>query len=260
MYLTKELAFEIETCIKETHLDMARSVPIGKVLEIGEGAACFAGASSFFSQVIAWGFKLKPKQFKIQIELIEEFYRSCGHLSVDIELCPLVGNDLPMALSERGYQITELSTISFLDLTTHLIHLDESPFSIREVVPDEIEQWAKTVALGFGHLDAQDQFINYARLKGVHVYAAYDKQQIIAGATIARHGVIADLGVTSTLPAYRNQGIQKLLLNERIRFANKEGISLLTVTTQPGSISDINVQKIGFHCAYTRIKFTRILK
>ena len=73
------------------------------------------------------------------------------------------------------------------------------------------------------------------------------------------HGCVADLGVTSTLPAYRNLGLQKLLLKERLQFAQNNGISLATVTTEPGSISALNVQKIGFHCAYTRIKLTLAL-
>ena len=115
MYLTKELALDIESCIKQTHIEMTRSFPLGKILDLGEGAACFAGFSSFFSQVIAWGFNLKPKQFKPQIQSIEQFYRALGHARVDIELCPLVGNDLPIALSQRGYEITEMNNISFLD-------------------------------------------------------------------------------------------------------------------------------------------------
>ena len=260
MYLTKDLALEIETCIKQTHMEMANSFPLGKILELGGGAACFAGFSSFFSQVIAWGFNLKPKQFKPQIEAIEQFYRALGHSRVDIELCPLVGNDLPMALSERGYQLTEMNNISFLDLESYSLNQEETHFETGQIAPYEVEQWANKVALGFGHRDAQEQFADYARLKGVSAFAVYDKEQIVAGATIAIHEAVADLGVTSTLSAYRNLGLQKLLLKERLMFAKKEGIPLVTVTTEPGSISDVNIQKIGFRCAYTRIKLTLELR
>lgn len=260
MYLTKDLAFEIEDCIKQTHIDMTNSFPLGKILDLGGGAACFAGFSSFFSQVVAWGFNLKPKQFKSQIEAIEQFYRSCGHSRVDIELCPLVGNDLPMALSERGYRITEMNNISFLDLESYSLNRDENQIEVRQIAAHEVTQWAKTIALGFGYLEAQEQFLHYARLHGVSVFAVYDKEQIVAGATIAIHGRVADLGVTSTLPAYRNRGLQKLLLKERLKFAKNEGVPLVTVTTEPGSISDINIQKTGFHCAYTRVKMTLMMR
>ena len=259
MYLNKEVAFEIEACIKQTHINMTNSFPLGKLLEVGDGVACFAGSSSFFSQVIAWGFGLKPKQFKPQIEAIEQFYRRCGHSSVDIELCPLVGNDLPIALSKRGYQIAEMSSIFYLDLTELTIDKQKSVYEVRQISADEVAQWAKKIAIGFGYAEAQDQFVHYARLKGVTAFAVYNKSEIIAGATIAMHGCVADLGVTRTLPAYRNLGLQKLLLKERLQFAQNNGISLATVTTEPGSISALNVQKIGFHCAYTRIKLTLAL-
>lgn len=256
MYLTKDVAFEIENCIKHTHVEMTKSFPLGKVLELGEGAACFAGFSSFFSQVIAWGFHLKPKQFKPQIEAIEQFYRSCGHARVDIELCPLVGDDLPMALSERGYRITEMNNISFLDLDVYSSIPQESQFDLHPIEVHEVGEWAKKIALGFGHLEAQEQFMHYAHLPDVTAFAVYDNGQIVAGATIAIHGRVADLGVTSTLPTHRNRGLQKLLLNERVRYAKDAEVSLATVTTEPGSVSDINIQKVGFRCAYTRVKMT----
>jgi GNAT superfamily N-acetyltransferase len=254
MYLTKELALRMESCIKQTHIEMAQLHPLGKVEEVGGGAACFSGASSFFSQVIAWGFNLKPKQFKTQIQMIEGFYRALGHTRVDIELCPLVGNDLPMALSQRGYQVTELNNVSFIELHEHRESQAPSPFEIRKVPANELATWAKKVALGFGHVEAQDQFTQYAKLQGVTAFGVYHQEQIIAGATVAMHGEVADLGVTSTLSPYRGRGIQKLLLSERLNYVKKLGIPLATVTTAPGSISDLNVQKTGFRCAYTRLK------
>jgi GNAT superfamily N-acetyltransferase len=257
MYLTKDLALRMESCIKQTHIKMAQAHPLGKVLELGEGAACFAGYSSFFSQVIAWGFNLSVKQFKTQIQTIEQFYRSLNHTQVDIELCPLVGNDLLMALSQRGYTIAELNNVSFFDLTQHKMVTDSTNFDIRPITTAEIETWAKKVALGFGYLEAQEQFAQYARLKEVTAFAVYEQGQIIAGGTIGIHDGVADLGVTSTLPAYRGRGVQRLLLNNRLNYAHEQHIPLAIVTTAPGSISDLNVQKVGFRCAYTRLKLTK---
>lgn len=256
MYLTKELALKIESCIQKTHIEMAKAHPFGKVLDIGSGAACFSGVSSFFSQVIAWGFAMKPKQFQPQIQAIEAFYRSLGHARVDIELCPLVGNDLAIALSQRGYEITELNHVSFIELCNFKELPDSNDFIVREVLLNELDEWAHKVSLGFGYLEAKEQFSRYARLKGVTAFAAYEQEQIIAGATVAIHEEVADLGVTSTLSAFRGKGLQKLLLKKRLSFLKNQGIPLAVVTTEPGSISDINVQKIGFRCAYTRVKMT----
>lgn len=257
MYVTKELALHMESCIKQTHVEMAASYSCGKVLEVAEGAACFAGFSSFFSQVIAWGFTVKAKQFHQQIKTIEQFYYSLSHSRIDIELCPLVGNDLAMALSQRGYLVSELNNVHFMNLNDYRLTDSDHTFEVRQVAKDELDQWANRVALGFGYLEAQEQFAHYVRLKSVTAFAVYDKAQIVAGATVAIHGNVADLGVTSTLPTHRGKGLQKLLLHARLNFIKNHGLSLGIVTTEPGSVSELNVQKVGFHCAYTRVKFTK---
>lgn len=257
MYLNKECALSIESCIKQIHLEMAKTVPCGKMLDLNEGIACFAGSSSFFSQVISWGFTIKPKQFKSQIQAIEQFYHALNHPYVDIQLCSLVGNDLFVALGQRGYHITELSNIYFLELKAYSAQELASAFKVQRVPFNALDEWANRVALGYGRLEAREQFAAYARLNEVTVFAVYnDQNQIIAGATLAIHNGIADLGVTSTLPMYRNKGLQKLLLKERLAFAQQQGVSIAVVTTEPGTVSDINVQKIGFRLAYNRIKMT----
>ena len=259
MYRTKELAWRIESCIKKIHMSMARRHQSGRVLELGGGAACFAGYSSFFSQVIAWGFHLKKKQFKPHIETIEQFYHSLGHDLVDIELCPLVGTDVAIALGQLGYSLSELSNVSFIDLDNTQIPEMNTSFDIRQVPRHELTLWARQVALGFGHVDAAEQFYHYVGLDGVTAFAVYDQEQIIAGAAVAVHDDVADLGVTSTLPQYRGKGIQKVLLNKRLAFAKNQKIALAVATTEPGSVSDLNLQKVGFSCAYTRIKLSKQL-
>ena len=115
---------------------------------------------------------------------------------------------------------------------------------------------APIVALGFDYPEVQEQFFHYAQSKGVTAFAVYDGDNIVAGATIAMHGDFCDLGVTSVLPAFRRKGLQKKLLHTRLNFAKELGLSWATVTTEPGSISDQNIQKVGFCCAYTRVKMT----
>lgn len=256
IYLNKALAQRMESCFKHTHRDMA--LP-GSILDIAGGAACFAGPDSFFTQVIAWGFTTKAKQFQSQIHAIEQFYQSLAHSRVDIELCPFVGNELAVLLSQRGYEISELSQVSFLNLNEYQPTLCSSVFEVREVAVVEFENWSNKVAVGFGYLEAQDQFSRYIDRDGVRVFAAYDQEHIIAGATMAVHDDIGDLGVSSTLPAYRGLGTQKHLLRARLNQAKEQGLALAMVTTEPGSISDLNVQKVGFRAGYTRIKMTKTL-
>lgn len=257
MYITKELAARMESCIKQSHIAVTHQYSNGRILDINGGVACFSGFDSFLSQVVAWGFRTKAKHFKSELVAIEQFYRSLNHNRVDIELCPYVGNHLVNFLSQRGYKITELNNVSVLDLERYqtIENLDDR-YLINQVSSSELESWAERIALGFGYPEAQDQFYHYASAKGVRAFAAYDQGKMIAGATIAIHGDICDLGVTSTFPAYRGKGLQKKLLSARLNFAKQQGLELATVTTEPGTISNLNIQKSGFSCAYTRIKMT----
>ena len=257
MYLNRELALRMESCIRQTHIEIAKLHPQGRALDLHGGAACYLGKDSFFSQVVSWGFRTRPRQFKDQIETIEQFYRSLEHPRVDIELCPFVGNDLFVFLSQRGYGISELSNVSFIDLKEYQFTECTPNFTIRTVSESEFDEWAKRVAFAFGYPQAQKQFSYYIRIKGVTGFVVDLDNEIVSGSTMAVHGSIADLGVTSTFPVHRGKGMQKQLLLARLNAAKNLGLDLAIVTTEPGSISDLNIQKVGFHCAYTRIKMTK---
>ncbi len=256
--ITKDLASQMEGCIKQTHIEVTKQYPVGKILEINGGAACFSGIDSYLSQVVGWGFSTKTEQLVTEIKAIEDFYRIQKHTRVDIELCPFTGNELAVFLSKRGYRITELNNVSTLYLPNYHSASDKvnTTFMIREVEPHQLNAWSTRVALGFGYPEAQKQFYHFANAKGATAFAVYDQGLIVAGALIATHGDFCDLGVTSTLPAYRGKGLQKLLLKTRLNFAKEQGVSWAMVTTEPGTVSDANVQKTGFSCAYTRVKLT----
>jgi GNAT superfamily N-acetyltransferase len=256
-YINKRLAAQMEACIMQTHIEVTKQYPEGRILNINGGVACFSGFDSYLSQVVGWGFTTKLKQLHSEIERIENFYRALHHPRVDIELCPFVGNELTVFLSQRGYSISELNNVSALDLKAYeSVDCTQDLFIINEIQSNQKREWAKKVALGFGAVEAEEQFFLYAQSQGVKVFAVYDGPEIVAGATVAMHGDFCDLGVTSTLPEYRGKGLQKKLLHTRLNAAKQYGLSWATVTTEPGTVSDLNVQKIGFHCAYTRIKLS----
>lgn len=169
---------------------------------------------------------------------------------------PFVGNFIFSELSKRGYQIIELNNISVLDLSRAgfgAVSMQDD-CSIRPVDALHLEEWATCVATGFEYEEAAEQFFLYAKAGGVAPFGAYIHNKLVAGGTIAIHNGICDLGITSTLQAWRNRGLQKGLLLARIEYAIQAGASIASVTTAPGSISDLNIQKMGFQIAYARIK------
>lgn len=258
MIITKEVAQKIEACIKQSHHQVTRLHAVGAELNVGSGTAFFSGKDSFFTQVIAWGFETSSHSFSEEIKAIETFYRQHQHPQVDIEFCPLAGDNVAYKLSKRGYLVTEMNNISTFDLTTFnsntLIEKTECRVEIME--DKQLEAWASCVAIGFDCPQAQEQFYLYAKSKNVTAFGIFLQNKLVAGGTIAIHDGICDLGITSTLPAFRGRGLQKVLLNKRMEFAFKSGARIATVTTEPGSVSDQNTQKMGFQIAYTRIKFT----
>ncbi|MFI4919414.1 MAG: GNAT family N-acetyltransferase [Legionellales bacterium] len=257
MYLTKELAAQLERCLMQSHIEVTKQYSHGAMLEVGGGVACFSGFDSYLSQVVGWGFDTKQRHFLTEIKAIEYFYKELNHTRIDIELCPFVGNQLAVFLSQRGYGVSELSNISALDLINYKqIDFLTHDFTIKEMQSNELELWAKTVAVGFGYPEAQEQFFHYASATGITAFGAYDRGVLVAGATVAMHGGVCDLGVASTLHAFRGKGVHKMLLMARLNFAKQQGLELASVTTAPGTVSDLNIQKMGFRCAYTRIKFT----
>lgn len=259
--ITKDLAKQMEGCFKQIHIEVTKQYKEGTLLELSGGAACFSEFNSYLSQVVGWGFATSPNQFKSELEHFERFYKAQNHARVDIELCPFVGNELAVFLSKRGYKITELNTVSALDLKTYIpLDSEINPLEIKKVTCAEAEEWASQMAIGFGYTAAKNQFFHYVHAKGVNAFAVYDQESIVAGGVVAVHDKFCDLGLSSTHLGYRGRGLHKKLLAARLNFAKKQDLSWAMVTTKPGTVSDVNVQKMGFQCAYTRIKMTLALK
>jgi ribosomal protein S18 acetylase RimI-like enzyme len=63
---------------------------------------------------------------------------------------------------------------------------------------------------------------------------------------------VAQLTGAATAPAHRRRGVQTALLSARLVDAVRAGCDVAVVTTQPGSKSQQNVQRRGFHLLYTR--------
>jgi GNAT superfamily N-acetyltransferase len=84
--------------------------------------------------------------------------------------------------------------------------------------------------------------------------AEVDGQMIAAGALCIGEGV-ALLAGACTIPEWRKQGAQRALLENRLRYGALQGCDLAMMVAAPGSASQRNAQRQGFHIAYTRIKW-----
>jgi len=63
---------------------------------------------------------------------------------------------------------------------------------------------------------------------------------------------IAQLAGAATTPAHRRHGVQTALLAARLLDARAAGCDIAVIVTQPGSKSQQNAQRRGFHLLYSQ--------
>jgi GNAT superfamily N-acetyltransferase len=87
---------------------------------------------------------------------------------------------------------------------------------------------------------------------GATTYLAFCDGVVAGGGSMRMSEGVAQLTGTAKSPAYRRRGVQTALLSTRLADAVRARCDIAVVTTQPGSKSQENVQRRGFHLLYTR--------
>jgi GNAT superfamily N-acetyltransferase len=136
---------------------------------------------------------------------------------------------------------------------------------VRRSGDEEFEAWHRVIADGFAHPDTQgvasheefpDDIIeraerDLAAAGGVR-YIALRDDIAAGGAGLRIADGVAQMTGAATAPAHRRRGVQTALLAARLADAASAGCDIAVATTQPGSKSQHNVQRRGFHLLYTR--------
>jgi hypothetical protein len=95
---------------------------------------------------------------------------------------------------------------------------------------------------------------------GWSCFFALDGETPVGTGAVYVAGKYAWLGGGTTLPEFRNRGVQKALINSRINYGVECGVSTFVVETEAPSvgkpnISHDNLRKMGFERAYDRKNF-----
>jgi hypothetical protein len=194
------------------------------------------------------------------LDTIEAFYNE-RHADTVIDLCPLADASLWRLLQGRGYEFRHWMSMLFLPLpfepTTGNAAAADAEVRVTRATVDQADLWLATSARGFDESDQVDD----ATLKvltpnfyaaNAHCYFAWQGATPVATGGMYVHNGVVELGGASTLVAYRRQGAQSALIQQRLRDAHEMGCDLAVVLTTPGSASQRNMQRRGFHLAYTR--------
>jgi GNAT superfamily N-acetyltransferase len=264
IHSNKELAFKLETIEARNQVEYATALnrldpnASASYKKIGSGYAVYAGQDSPLTQ--AFGLGLDGPASEEDITELESFFDQRG-AAVNVEVCNLADLSLPRLLVSRGYQIIECSNVLLRKLSEDCRAATGSAITICEIDADEADLFAGTVARGFLETDEPpESFVDIFKVffsqSNCACFGAFVDGEPAGGGAVFITEDVAELGGASTLPKHRNKGIQTGLLRARMGFAKSRGCELAMVTTLPGSISQRNVEKQGFHIAYSRTKFT----
>ncbi|MBD1208774.1 MAG: GNAT family N-acetyltransferase [Ignavibacteria bacterium] len=274
MFSDQTLAKRIETAQAQNQMDYADSCHKLKcstpavAIVVGSGAALYAGAESPLTQSFGLGFEggdTIESDVESQIETLEEFFFSRGSAAY-IEVANLADMNLTLLLGKRGYTVLEYSHVLGFNLA-NLEHIP-SPLQSYRLAASEIEAAADAVAAGFleqnigeGDIppDFRELFVVSLHTTGSSGFAVKLEGEIAGAGGITILNNVAMLSGASTQPKFRNRGIQKALIMERLRFAHEAGCDIAVVTTQPGTVSQSNMQAMNFEILYARTKFTKTM-
>jgi hypothetical protein len=222
--------------------------PAGFVIPIAGGVATYASAGSPFNKISGLGFGGVPDP--AELAEIERAYAGHG-APVQAEISNLADPAVGAMLTERGYRL-----VSFENVLGR---------PVRGVAGGRTRPGIEVVLDGFAHADdegmpsheefprevvaaAQRDFAS----TGALLYIARRDGVAAGGGGMSLTGGIAHMAGAATVPAHRRRGVQTALLAARLRDAAASGCDLAVVTTQPGSVSQRNVQRHGFELLYTR--------
>jgi GNAT superfamily N-acetyltransferase len=227
--------------------------------EVAGGIALFAGEGSPVTQAIGVG--MNGPVGEEDLERLEAFFRSRG-AAVAVELCPLVDSSLYEAFGKRGYRLQEVSNVLVRQFDAHDRFDGPQGVVVRPAKMNEARTWVETVAKGFAEdfpvteplLDVMQGFFHR---EGACSFLAYVGDEVAGGGCVSSHDHVGGLFGASTLPAFRRLGVQAALLAARLRWAFDQGCDLAASIALPGSVSQRNIERLGFRIAYTRTKLVK---
>jgi GNAT superfamily N-acetyltransferase len=245
----------------------ARTGGAGFVVDIAGGVASFADHDSPFNKVAGLGFAGVPTD--ADLDRVEAAFGDLG-VPVQVELATLGDPALPALLTARGYRLLSYENVLGRALREQPARVTPPGIEVRRSGAAEFDAWLDVVVEGVAHPDTQgvpshEDFPREAvaaaerdfDAAGVLRYLALRDGQVAGGASIHVIDGIAQMGGAATAPAHRRRGIQSALLAARLADAVAAGCDIAVVTTQPGSPSQQNVQRQGFHLLYTRAVLVR---
>lgn len=239
----------------------------GFATPVAGGIASFAEPQSPFNKIAGLGFAGVPDA--ATLDAIERAFAACM-TPVQVELASLADPAVGELLTGRGYRLMSFENVLGRTLDGIAEQAQVSGVDVRPVGAGEFEAWldidaeaslvADTQGIAAHEEFPRDVIVNATRdmaAAGARQYFGLRDGVFAGGGSMRLAGGVAQLTGAATLPAHRRHGVQTALLAARLADAAAAGCDIAVVTTQPGSKSQQNVQRQGFHLLYTRAVLVR---
>lgn len=221
---------------------------------VGAGVAAFTGPNSPLTAIKGVG----PEISSDEIEIAEDFLFRKGASQVVFELAPWVNEKGFALLNSRGYrQVSEELVV------IRKTRPSDAPMPpAREVLRSPNQQMSsRLLQEAFELPQTRD-----TELLGLAMAALPGAVNLVATGACGDFGAVAQLlpvrgmallGGDGTLPRFRGQGLQRALINERVRRAAIAGLEYCVAEVIPDGGSMRNYLRCGFEVIYSRRHFAR---
>ena len=258
-FLIKIEETEIE-CWK-SYLNGAMNIsgnPLGiQISSLGTSTAFLVGASDslFFNKTLGFG----PEHLENLNDLLA-FYHD-NEKSCTIELIPRQDEyDTLLTLAKRGLYNSGYTVILFKEIKNSIKFLTKD-ISIERVEKSETYILADIHVKGFEFQGEEAEFEHTIveegyKDKGFNCYVAKIGDRVIGSGALYIHEDIGIMFGGATIPEFRGKGGQRTMLEYRINEALNMGCKTLISQTDLFSPSQRNLERVGFHIACNRARWT----
>lgn len=215
-------------------------------------SAAFAGEASPLTQACGVGFAAEG--IEERLDEILAFYQDRSR-QWELIVSPFEAASAVNLAIERGLRLDHFETVLFRDLGMPVptATLAEG-CSIEPLDPKRYDEWSRTATEAFFGADPPDfaeDLMNILNGSPADRFAGMVDNKIVAVGSSATFEDTVYLGGMGTLEAFRGRGFQTAMVERRLALAQEKGVKWAMIETTPGTGSQRNAMRAGFHVVYT---------
>lgn len=191
-----------------------------------------------------------------EIDRILDYYKD-KNIPAQFEITPASSSEeLLFTLAKKGFYQKGFHSVLYGEAKGVIGGQDQS-ISIRKLKADEFGLFADLYVKGFGLPSfiregiAQNNQVLYSHGAWDFYMASYHNEPAGIGVLFTHNGM-ATLAASSVIPEYRNRGIHRALIIERIIEAWNKQVEFIVGQAKFASTSANNMERLGLRVAYTK--------